>query len=599
MHSTVRLAQALSRFTAEDLESLMRARGAHPDTPHLTDLALQLLKTDSITRALRSLTRSEIVMLCERSDISLPKPPREPCGHERDQAHTRLRLLGLIADGEPLDEVRDTLAQLLDAHGPLPDIPEAPQTERSARADWAQRAFLETQQAVLVLRYARDVPLKLTRAGTVAKAAEKLLAEDVRAQTQALPLIVDGLRAIEALSPDDGYLHVTPLGEEWSLVPHPERWLALCAGVLAHMPPALGAVLDTTDVRHAELTLIPALFPLLDTHIIDDVRAFTRLAEHLGVTSDGVLSPPAAALHGGGSRALKQATLLATEAFPRTVPGVYLQPDLSVIAPGPIDPAIGLRLLDLAHLTAPGLATSLVLSERSLSRALDRGWSTEEIRSFLSSASLTPIPQPLEYLLDDLSQRHGTIIVAPLNTPDGATVVRPKDARIARELQADTRLNLLGLTPAPDEPHALITRLSVDHVLSLLTDARYPATRDRHAIPDAHRGLPRKTRSDRAALIARIVAPRGETDDSLTETARRLSTPDPENGGLNIVPMLELAAGAGHTLVITVSDGRTEHQLELMPLSVAKGRLRALDPRAQLERTLSIRAITSVEPVHN
>ena len=600
MHSTVRLAQSLSGFTAEELEGLMRVRGARADTPHLTDLALQLLKTDNITRTLRTLTRTEIVALAQMSDIHLPEAGRAPVDDAPGDAHARLRLLALTADGGPLPEIRDSLAALLEASDGIPPMPDGPDVQRSPGSDWAQRAFLETQQAVLVLRYAREMPLKLTRAGTVAKVSEKLLAEEVRARPDTLPLIIAGLQAIGALSAHGGYLHATPLGESWSLLPHPERWVAFCAGVLAGMPQELAAAtrMSASDLRYAEHHALPALYPLADDATVERVRAFVALAEHLSITADGVLSPPAKALHDRAPNAVEVAANLATQAFPTTVAGVYLQPDLSVIAPGPIDPSIGLRLLELADLTAPGLATSFVLSERSLSRALDRGWDAAEIRSFLMTASLTPIPQPLEYLLHDLSQRHGTIVVAPLNTPDGATLVRPRDARIARELQADSRLNLLSLTPAPDEAHAFITRLSVEHVISLLADARYPATRDLHLAP-ASRHAPDTDRDDLDAIIARITERLDPTDTALNEAAERLSTPDPEHGGLNVVPMLELAAGAGQHLLITVTDGKTEHLLELLPLSVAKGRLRALDPRAQLERTLSIRAITSVEPVHN
>jgi hypothetical protein len=42
-------------------------------------------------------------------------------------------------------------------------------------------------------------------------------------------------------------------------------------------------------------------------------------------------------------------------------------------------------------------------------RAFDAGWSAVEIKDFLHSSSRTPVPQALDYLVDDVSRRFGTV----------------------------------------------------------------------------------------------------------------------------------------------------------------------------------------------
>lgn len=606
MHSTVRLAQMLAEFSPSELEQVLRERNARVDTPHLTDLALQLLTPESLTRALRGLTTAELHAL--RSHVALTETGNTgdtDLSGAADSDTARLRSLALIAPGGPLPEVRDALTALLDTHGPLPsESPKRTDETREPTPHWSQRAFLETQQAVLVWRFAKTSPLKLTRSGTLAKATEKLIADEIQARPEPLGVTVAALRAIGALVELGSHLHTTPDGESWSRLPHPARWLVLAAGHLVAMPHPLAHALSLTgtDLRAARDTVLPRLYPLLDDETLAVIREYVGTAEQLAVTAGGVLTPPAHTCVQGGSQPILDALSQATEAFPQVAPGVYLQPDLSVIAPGPIDPRIGLRLLEIADLTAPGLATSLVITDRTLSRALDHGWTTDEIREFLTQVSLTPIPQPLEYLLGDLAARHGAIVVAPLNTPDGATVVRVRDPRMTSELLADPRLSMLGLTVSSEAPNTLVTRLASDHVCSILSDARYPATRDssaqRNETPITHE-VAEPDSGWVVSFIERIITQSPADTNELAETVTRLTRPAPDGDRVDIVPVLELAARIGQHLMITVSDGKRDHHVELLPLSIAQGRLRALDPRAGLERTISIRAITAVEPVHN
>src|SRR5690606_30042677 len=138
----------------------------------------------------------------------------------------------------------------------------------------------------------------------LAKATEKLIAEDIQARPEPLGVTVNALRAIDALAERDGYLHATPHGEAWSHLPHPQRWLVLAVGHLASMPPPLTHALSLTgnDLRSAHDSVLPRLYPLLDAVTLTHSHTFVDTAERLAVTAGGVLTPPAHAYLQGKSQ---------------------------------------------------------------------------------------------------------------------------------------------------------------------------------------------------------------------------------------------------------------------------------------------------------
>lgn len=593
MRSTVRLAQSLAGFDADALERLVLARALDGEIEHVTELAIRLLDASNIARALRERSLRELQVLAGKA--------------EDGAAHEQLLGLGLLTAEGPLPEVAEVLEQLLEAHGPLPESGEAPNTQPNGNPNtaWAQRAFLESQRAVLIVQSATHTPIKLTRTGHVTKVAVKQLSEATFGPAETMPLTVSGLTLLGALTLREQHLVVTQRACDWVVQDHAARWVGLASAVLGSAPPVLREGLRTPgrDVNALVKYTSTVAYPLMSEGMRSELEQFAVRCEHFGVTEQGVLTEVAHCLTvqpAETGRALD----LAQQAFPATVSAVYLQPDLSVIAPGPLDPPIGLTLLRLADLTAPGLATTLTLSEQSLNAALDRGWTAPEIREFLQRVSLTPLPQPLEYLLSDLAERHGTIEVRPLNTPDGATVIGVRDERIARELLADPRLQVLGLAPT-ERSTELMTRFGLPHVFSMLLDARYPATKSASATNEADLFSP--FTGDDSDLVRFIEGPNNTSCDEAANTrvewaratAARLAAASNGQGGLDIVPVLELAARTGDTLSVTISDGTRDHVLNLQPVSIAGGRLRAVDPGAQLERTVSLRAITRVEPIHN
>ncbi|MGH8860978.1 MAG: helicase-associated domain-containing protein, partial [Jatrophihabitantaceae bacterium] len=129
-------------------------------------------------------------------------------------------------------------------------------------------------------------------------------------------------------------------------------------------------------------------------------------ADLLGVTAAGGLTGYSRTLL-GGSRAVAEQVL--TGALPTPVDHFVVQPDLTVVVPGPPTTALAVELALTADLESTGGASVYRITEASVRRALDSGRSGRDIAAMIAQRSRTPVPQSLSYLIDDLARRHGTL----------------------------------------------------------------------------------------------------------------------------------------------------------------------------------------------
>jgi len=95
--------------------------------------------------------------------------------------------------------------------------------------------------------------------------------------------------------------------------------------------------------------------------------------------------------------------------LPAPVDHVLIQADLTAVAPGPLERTFAHRLGLVADVESRGGATVYRFSADSVRRAFDAGWSALEVQDFLRESSRTPVPQALEYLVEDVSRRFGTL----------------------------------------------------------------------------------------------------------------------------------------------------------------------------------------------
>jgi hypothetical protein len=144
---------------------------------------------------------------------------------------------------------------------------------------------------------------------------------------------------------------------------------------------------------------------------LDSVLAWTwREAGWLGVNSLGAVSGLARAAEAADTHPLPAAL---ADAFPATVEQIVLQADLTAVAPGPVPYRLARELRLLADQESRGGAAVFRFSGPSLRRAFDAGWSAADVHRWLERHASTGLPQPLAYLIDDISRQHGSIRVGP------------------------------------------------------------------------------------------------------------------------------------------------------------------------------------------
>ncbi|WP_051515705.1 helicase-associated domain-containing protein, partial [Candidatus Blastococcus massiliensis] len=181
-------------------------------------------------------------------------------------------------------------------------------------------------------------------------------------------------------------------------------------------------------------------------------------AARLGVVVGGVLSGGGRGLLTGGEDA---AALRMRGLLPEPVDHVLAQPDLSLIAPGPLVADLADTLAVVADVESSGGATVFRVSESSVRRALDAGWSAPDLHDFFTRASRTPVPQALDYLVDDVARQHGRLRVGAIES-----YVRSDDHGLLSEVLNDRRTAAAELRRLA--PGVLVSGLGADEVLTVL-----------------------------------------------------------------------------------------------------------------------------------
>ena len=119
--------------------------------------------------------------------------------------------------------------------------------------------------------------------------------------------------------------------------------------------------------------------------------------------------------------------------LPEAIDHFMLQADLTAVIPGPPESHVAAELRSLGYQESRGAAQVYRFTESSLRRALERGKKKEEIMDFFTKYSSTDIPQPLEYLLNDLVRQLGD--VKTIDEPIDDTEPAPGEKRSSAKLR--------------------------------------------------------------------------------------------------------------------------------------------------------------------
>lgn len=153
---------------------------------------------------------------------------------------------------------------------------------------------------------------------------------------------------------------------------------------------------------------------------------------------------------------------------------LILQSDLTVVAPGPLTPAMSRDLALLADRESTGVAGVRRFSRSSLRRGLDAGWTREQVRGWWAEHSMTEVPQGLLILLDDVVRDHGRVSVSA-----ASCLIEVDDPASAEILLRSDQASELGLRRVA--PTLLIAQAEPEVTLAALrAQGLAPVARDQH-----------------------------------------------------------------------------------------------------------------------
>ncbi|MFC0438605.1 helicase-associated domain-containing protein [Kutzneria buriramensis] len=307
----------------------------------------------------------------------------------------------------------------------------------------------------------------------------------------------------------------------------------------------------------------------------DDVVRWTYAeAAALGVMALGaVTSATRALLAEGPAMAAKRMA----DAMPEPLDHVLVQADLTVVAPGPLEPLLAAEMALVADVESAGGATVYRVSEASVRRALDGGRTADELHELFRSRSRTPVPQSLTYMIDDVARRHGR-----LRGGAAGSFLRCDDAVLITEVLANpaaARLELRRIAPT-----VLVSPLPLIEVLDELRTAGFaPAAESADGsvldLRPPGRRIPAKAR-----VARRGQAPGQVGDDQLGALVDQLRAGDRAAAtprGTAVAATLELlraAASEGRSVWLGFVDSRgVATQRVITPVSVAGGILEGVD----------------------
>ncbi|HLS62968.1 MAG TPA: helicase-associated domain-containing protein [Ruania sp.] len=547
------------------------------------------------------------------------------------------------------------LAPNVPQSAPLPEVPVRSRDMVLAESARAGEQLLEQIEALVDTWGARPVPV--LRSGGVGVRELRQLASSFQLTTAELALVVELAGASGLLGhrtdADGSWWTASEDAADWTGRPVAERWADLLlvwvdwprtpwlAGTRTERG-VLRAALEPDLQRHwapvlrRRILTALAAWPEDGAPGAEQVRAYLGwhtakavpplpvvqavLAEAaaLGLTGAGALTPAGRLLRevtgaqrGDAAQVQEPAGRLAAElaeTIPPAVREMIVQGDLTAVVPG--RPAAELRALVelVADVESRGPGMTVRFSADSVRRALDSGLTAEDLIEQLRAASLTPLPQPLEYLVHDVARTHGSVRIGA-----AGAYLRAEDPAVLARLLAHPELTHLGLHAIA--PTVLVARADARDVADALAGAGLAGVLEG---PD---GTPLRLPSAAGPRVRTVLpgAPTADPDDPVDpvdtvdpvpevvaamrageERAHQLLRSRAEQPGppADTLEALRVAASRGSDVELVMAGAQGGVQSRVVrPLTVDAGRIRVLDVRRDAEITVAAHRIASVRPV--
>lgn len=318
-----------------------------------------------------------------------------------------------------------------------------------------------------------------------------------------------------------------------------------------------------------------------------------REAEWLGLTGQGALSE-------FGSAFLNESADLGVEsALPKPVDHILIQADNSAIAPGPLTVELANMIGTIADIESRGGASVYRFSESSIRRGLDHGQTGEQIKDFLKKTSKTPVPQPLEYLINDVAKRHGRLRVG-----SAQSYLRCEDEGLVTQILHDKKIESLRLRKLA--PQVLVCDVEPSDVIATLREANYlPAAENANGILISAPAIRRaKSRPRPPRVLSETHAPSEIVIKAAVRTLRtgeKASSHKPRevprttaNETLDLLHQY-IEEQASLTIGYADTNGGVSNRL-IDPISISLGTLLAKDHATGEMQSFRIPRITGVSP---
>ena len=324
----------------------------------------------------------------------------------------------------------------------------------------------------------------------------------------------------------------------------------------------------------------------------DYVEWTLREAEWLGITGQGALST-------FGSNLLNEKEVLEIEsALPKPVDHILIQADNSAVAPGPLTPELASEMGTIADIESRGGATVYRFSDSSIRRGLDHGKTGDQIKTFLSKISKTPMPQPLEYLITDIAKRHGRLRVGSAHT-----YIRCEDEGLVQQILHDQKCEHLRLRKIA--PQVLVTDFELAEVIGELREFGYlPAAENSGGVLLSQPNLRRsKSRPKPPRIISEFTAPKDAIVTAAVKTIRagerskKVEPIIPGTSSNETLALINQYINEGKSLIISYADnnGGVSNRI-IEPISISLGTLTARDETSDEILQFRIPRINGVAP---
>ena len=556
----------LASRTPDQLRRVAAARALRPeDCRSFRTIADALLEKASIETALSSLPRSALLGLANLS-------PTSPL-------LTEMALMDADSEEPQLlcePELLEPLSHLTSSDTPPALRTAAPLTAKEAKAQAARALSLVIELGDL-LDAMEHSSLAVTQDGFLTATGSKTL-EAVLGAGYQIPLLW-GLGTKLCLIGNRGNTAaLTTLAATWRELDDRARWNHCALSWWALAPQWLVDVVSTQpQVSWGDSLerLIRFAYPLLEPS--QTLEHLVREAEALGLVHGGKPSPLGESVFHG-----QNPSSVVGELWPESVEGVYSNEDFTLLATGPLSPEHRTILNSLAVRELGGLVPRYRVQRASLLGAIQHGIPADSIRSLMESVSLNPLPAGVVALIEDVGRRAHDL---EIRAEGENSLITAGNEMVARELLSDPSLVVLGLRAVGDKQ--LRCAWPAERVHLTLLGASYPALLVDESGNPVRATESRAEESDdnqSAALEAAL--------DMLCASAAEAAAKGVPAG---IASIIEVATESKTPLeiVVTMPDGSAAVMV-MEPRSLSAGRLRGVELKHQVEKTLPVSHITSI-----